>query len=154
MPAAPSATRIPAIKPRLSRPSPVYSVASSPDGKQLAVSGHKEVRVLDPATGRRLRTLSGPSDLLRSVSFSPDGRWLAAAGGIPARSGEIVIWDAGTGTLARTIKGHRDYVYQAAFGPPGSLLLATSSYDKSIRLWDVSTGIEKATLREHTDARF
>ena len=73
---------------------------------------------------------------------------------IPARSGEIVLWDAATGTLLRTIKGHRDYVYQAAFSPPGALLLATSSYDKSIRLWDVSTGIEKATLREHTDAVF
>ena len=153
-PAATAATRIPDIKPRLARPSPVYSVAFSPDGRQLAVAGHKEVRVLDPTTGRRLRTLSGPSDLVRSVTFSPDGKWLAAAGGIPARSGEVVLWDAATGTRVRTIKGHRDYVYQAAFSPPGGLLLATSSYDKSIRLWDVASGIEQATLREHTDAVF
>jgi WD40 repeat protein len=152
-PASTGAAQIPRIKSRLPRPSPVYSLAFSPDGKWLAVSGYKEISVLDPAGGRRLRRLTGPTDLVRSVAFSPDGRWLAAAGGTPARGGEIVLWDAATGRPARTIKGHRDYVYQAIFSPDGNWL-ATSSYDKTIRLWDVSTGIERATLREHTDAVF
>ena len=50
-----------------------------------------------------------------------------------------------------TIQGHSDCIYGVAFSPDGKLL-ATSSYDKLIKLWDVTTGQEIHTLKDHIDA--
>ena len=144
---------IPDIKPLVPVVSPVGSIAYSPDGKLLAVGGYQEVRLLDAATGKALATLSGHADLVRSLDFSRDGKWLAAAGGLPARSGEVKVWDVGSRQLLRTIEGHRDCIYAVAASPDGKLL-ATGSYDKLIKLWDVATGKEVRTLKDHIDAVF
>jgi len=53
----------------------VYSVAFSPDGKQVVSgSGDKTVRLWDAATGALQQTLEGHSDSVWSVAFSPDGK--------------------------------------------------------------------------------
>src|SRR5262249_9593066 len=44
--------------------------------------------------------------------------------------------------------GHRGEVTAIAFSPNGEQL-ATASWDKPVRLWDVITGQERATLRGH-----
>jgi WD40 repeat protein len=90
---------------------------------------------------------------VRAVRYSPDGTWMAAAGGVPGSFGEIGIFDAGSGVLRRTLLGHRDYVYQLAISSDGRRL-ASCGYDKSIRVWDVETGRVVSVLREHTDAVF
>jgi WD40 repeat protein len=54
----------------------VYSVAFSPDGKQV-VSGSsddKTVRLWDAITGKPQQTLEGHSGSVSSVAFSPDGK--------------------------------------------------------------------------------
>ena len=130
---------------------PVFSLAWSPDGSKLALGGFREVRIIDERTGGAVATLVGHADAVRSIAFSPDGKLLYAAGGLPGRSGEVKVWDAVQNTLLRTIKGHSDCLYATAVSPDGRLL-ATSGYDKSIRLWDTATGEERRTLKDHIDA--
>ncbi|MGH9342400.1 MAG: eIF2A-related protein [Terriglobia bacterium] len=144
---------IPDIKPRFPEKSPVGSVAFSPNGKLLAVGGYKEVRLLDPGSGKLLHQLDGAVGMVRSMAFSPDGRWLAAGGGLCQRSGEIQLWDLQSDSLARTMQGHHDCIYSVAFSPDGKLL-ASGSYDRLIKLWDPSTGKELRTLKDHIDAVF
>lgn len=145
---------IPDIKPRFPEKSPVASVAFSPDGKTLAVGGYKEVRLLDPGSGKLLRQLDGAVGMVRSVAFSRDGRWLAAGGGLCQRSGEIQLWDLQSSRLAHTMQGHHhDCIYSVAFSPDGKLL-ASGSYDRLIKLWDPSSGKELRTLKDHIDAVF
>jgi WD40 repeat protein len=49
------------------------------------------------------------------------------------------------------LEGHTgEYVRCVAFSPDGKTL-ASGSDDKTVKLWDVATGKEKATLRGHTD---
>ena len=48
----------------------------------------------------------------------------------------------------RTIRGHAETVYQVAFSPDSSLL-ATASFDNTIRLWRVSDGGEAGVLSGH-----
>src|SRR5262249_24188885 len=51
-------------------------------------------------------------------------------------------------TLRTTLKGHLGPVFCVAFGPDGKML-ASGSNDSTIMLWDVATGIARATLEGH-----
>jgi WD40 repeat protein len=125
-----------------------YDLAWAPDGKAIAFAAFKEVLLLDP-TNVKLASLKGAADAVRAVVFSKDGSLLAAAGGLPGRSGEVLIWK--DRKVIHTIKGHSDCIYGVAFSPDGKTL-ATSSYDKLIKLWDLASEKEIRTLKDHIDA--
>jgi WD40 repeat protein len=144
---------IPDIKPTLPVVSPVVSLRFSPEGSILAVGGYKQVRIMDPPTGKVIRTLEGHADYVRSMVFSQDGKRLIAAGGPPQQWGEIKVWDVATGALLQTMRGHKDCIYSVALSPDGQLI-ASASYDKSINLWDALTGEQRKTLLDHIDAVF
>lgn len=61
----------------------------------------------------------------------------------------------GLGLAEQTVelRGHDDAVYDVAFSPDGSVL-ATGSYDKTVRLWNVNDGRVLATLQGHQDQVF
>jgi hypothetical protein len=148
--AAPSAA-IPMIKPLAGLKPQIFDLSFSSDGKLIALAGFQEVRLLDPATKRVLGELNGHADAVRAIAFSRDGSLLAAAGGLPARSGEVKIWDVGSRKLLHTINGHADCIFAVAFSPDGKTI-ATSSYDKLIKLWDIASGKEIRTFKDHIDA--
>jgi len=52
--------------------------------------------------------------------------------------------------LRATLMGHNLAVIRVAYSPDGKTL-ASASHDKTIKLWDVTTGQEKATLKGHAD---
>jgi WD40 repeat protein len=131
--------------------SQIYSLTWAPDGSTIALGGYKETRLVNARTKKTVATLTGSSEAVRAVAFSHDGKLLAAAGGLPARKGEVKIWDVATQSLTTTITGHADCIYAAAFSPDGTML-ATASYDKLIKLWNPSSGKEIRTLREHVDS--
>jgi parallel beta-helix repeat protein len=93
-------------------------------------------------------TLTGHTDWVTSVAFSPDGRLLASGSGYYDKT--IKLWDVASGSLVRTLEGHASGVYSVAFSPDGRLL-ASGSY-KEIKLWDVATGREVRTLTGHSES--
>jgi WD40 repeat protein len=145
------APAIPDIKPRAPVRPLISALAFRPDGKLLALGTFKEVRLVEPETGKAVATLPGEAEDVRAVAFSPDGKLLAAAGGLPARNGEVKIWDVENRAPLRTIAGHADCIYAVEFAPDGKRI-ATASYDKLIKLWDVDSGKEIRTLKDHIDA--
>ncbi len=66
-------------------------LAFSPDGKQLAVIWGGDVKVWETATGRLVARLRCGFGVVRSPTYSPDGRWLAAGGGSPGKA-EVRVW--------------------------------------------------------------
>jgi len=65
-----------------------------------------------------------------------------------AQSAEAVMW--GHCGRRSTLHGHRRPVSSVTFSPDGKLL-ASASWDKTVKLWSTGTGAEVSTLHGHHD---
>jgi WD40 repeat protein len=93
--------------------------------------------------------LTGLTEAVNSVAFSPDDKTLAT----PGADGSVRLWDVATHRqLGLPCIGHTDAVLSVAFSPDGKVL-ASGSADNSVRLWDVaSQRAIGSPLTGHTDA--
>lgn len=130
----------------------VYGVSFSPDlHGDLVASGSADGTVIiwNSNTGDRVGCLSQTSgSAVYSVSFSPDGTKIGYA--TWANTAYIVDAKSEGYPLIAECKGHTNNVYGVTFSPC-SKVFATSSTDRTIRLWDSATGAALKTLEGHVD---
>ncbi|MFG3091797.1 Hsp70 family protein [Streptomyces antibioticus] len=100
----------------------------------------------DPSAVRRLHTLTGHTDLVRNVTFSPDGNLIATT----STDTTVRVWNLATRTGQATLTGHTDAVWGVAFSPDGNLI-ATTGGDKTLRIWNLASGTCRVSRTEHTD---
>jgi len=115
----------------------VKSVAFHPSGEYVA-SGDGDFKVMlwDPRTGQEIRTpLSEHTDVVESLAFSPDGRFLATASWR-----EVIIWDAKSFDKIETLGRFAGTIWCVAFSPDGKCLAAGGGYKGKgeIKIWDAS----------------
>ena len=103
------------------------------------LGGYKEVRLIDPATRKPIATLGGESEAVRALAFSPTASVSRPPADSPREKAKSRSGTSPRGQELATIAGHSDCIYAVAFSPDGTQL-ATASYDKLIKLWDVATG--------------
>jgi WD40 repeat protein/serine/threonine protein kinase/tetratricopeptide (TPR) repeat protein len=132
------------------------SLAFSPDGTRLAAPLAGGVWMWDTKTGKLVERLTpdGDSFQIRSgVVFSPDGKYLTAAGARikpgEAAGFEVIVWDQAQKKVSTTLRGHTDVVTGVAFSPD-SRQIGTSSQDQTVGAWDVGTGRRVQTLKGHS----
>lgn len=112
------------------------ALAFSPDGKTLAY-GHPNGIVLSDVTTTgiqergRIPTNRGFSS---GLTFSPDGKVLLDPKSIGWRP-LIQLWDVNTGNDLGALSGHTEEIKMLAFSHD-SKLLASSSWDGTVLLWD------------------
>jgi WD40 repeat protein len=115
-------------------------MAWSRDGQILAVASvDGAVELWHMPEGKQLRILSGPANDLRiwifpSVAFSPDNQHIASV-----TKNIITVWRIADGQQLYTLDGHSTAVEALDFSPDGQLL-ASGSWDTTIKIWRVADG--------------
>lgn len=132
----------------LNHESVVCCVRFSHDGKYVATGCNRSAQIFDVQTGEKVCILEDhnaqdmSADLyIRSVCFSPDGRFLATG----AEDKLIRVWDIQTRSIRNHFSGHEQDIYSLDFARDGRTI-ASGSGDRTVRLWDIESGAETLTL--------
>ncbi len=136
----------------------------SPDSKQLFSCSHDlTAKQWDIETGECLNTFSDHPSFVVSIAVSPDGQQLLTG----TFDGTVKVWDIKTGQCLQTFKAHAAIVSALRFIPSeiltqqniiqngalpandtaSSLILLSSSFDETIKIWDLKAETCLKTLR-------
>ena len=130
-----------------------YSIVFSPDDR-FVCSGSldKTIKLTNLSNGQTVTTIHGftNNSTVLSVALSPDGKRLLSCDG----GGIIKLWnipESGEHLEAyQTLSGHLKGITHAEFIDSGKRII-TSSYDGTIRVWDVAQGKELVRLISFND---
>ncbi|NWI68784.1 CORO7 protein, partial [Todus mexicanus] len=126
------------------------------------LSAGGQIAVLELSKPGRLPDVAMPTiqngTAVADLSWDPfDPRRLAVAG----EDAKIRLWRIPEGGLRETLqepeavlRGHTEKIYSICFHPVASDLLVSSSYDMTVRIWELSASREALCLRGHTDQIF
>jgi WD40 repeat protein len=99
-----------------------------------------------------LATYRGHFKEVYTVSWSPDGKYIASGSGDET----VQIWDFARGANVLTYCGHCHKVgkglVQAIMWSPDGNYLVSGSWDKTVRIWDAHSGHTLSTLRSYYEA--
>jgi WD40 repeat protein len=146
--------------------SAVRACIFSSDGAQIvSASADGTLKLWDAVTGDERASLEGARPV-PAYAVSPSTAYLVYATG----DGMLKVLDLTTGAERATLAGHsgeevkegplaspryretRPRVTSCAFGPDGSHIVSAGR-DGTLKLWDVSSGAERATLEGHSESR-
>jgi WD40 repeat protein/DNA-binding SARP family transcriptional activator len=123
----------------------------------LASGGDDQtLRIWDTQRGELIGSFAGHTAAVISIAFTVDGtRLISGSDDQTVRVWDLAAWagDAGRALASRILHGHYGTVRSLAVHPqpePTRELLASGSYDKTVRLWDVRSEHTLAILRGHS----
>ncbi|KAJ7108564.1 WD40-repeat-containing domain protein [Mycena epipterygia] len=127
---------------------PISSVAFAKHGSVLfSASLDGTVRAYDLVRYRNFRTFTSPSPVqFSALAVDPSGEVVAAGS---TDSFEVFMWSVQTGKLLDVLTGHEGPISSLAFSPSGANQLASGSWDRTVRVWNVfgrSRAVEPLTL--------
>jgi WD40 repeat protein len=103
---------------------------------------------LEQAGGGLERVIRLGSGTITSVAVSGD---IVVSGTV---SGNLFIHDIATGRVLRELSGHKSHVHSVSISEDDPRRIVSSSWDRTVRIWDAQTGRCLCVLAEHTDQVF
>lgn len=121
----------------------VWSVAFSPNGRYLASAGYdQQVKIWNAETGEPVSEPVAFDRDVYALAFNRDGSQLLVAG----YDEQVHVLDfsvEGVATRSKELQGHGAAVNSLSFNPHSSSILASTSDDKTLLIWNVER--EQAT---------
>jgi WD40 repeat protein len=137
----------------------IYAAALSPDNEWLAVGGCMatytgnnetelgKIRLYHFPTGRLTTLLKGHTNVVLSLAFSNDSRYLASG----SFDQTVRIWDMARKKGIHTLSGHKKYILGVSFLPDNRRVVS-ASLDHTLILWDAMSGKSLKRMEGHTGA--
>jgi eukaryotic-like serine/threonine-protein kinase len=133
---------------------PVAAVGFDPEGRWLATAGADRTAKVWALNGNpeAVTWMAHEGDQLFGLAYNRDGSLLATCcgwapmhGRTLEHAGQVKVWDTATRKLRFKLTEHAALVASVAFSPDGRWL-ATGSLDRTVRVWDTSTGALLRTI--------
>jgi WD40 repeat protein/mono/diheme cytochrome c family protein len=131
---------------------PVMALAISADQRRLAAGRGDRILIFDLSQKGRpmIAQLVTAHDVVQSLAWSEDGKWLASGGFRSVR-----LWDPRSREPIRTFDGFAGRVTALAFAPDGKTLFAGEgepAFPGIVRSWQIPDGKPAQTWTAHADA--
>jgi mono/diheme cytochrome c family protein len=137
-------------RPKLLRPFPVLSLATSPRAPLAAVASYEMIDLIDPDTRKVLGSRPFPPGEPHVLRFSRSGAVLLAAGGRPVQNGSAVLFDVKSGKKLAEIGDETDEVIAADMSANEDQV-AIGGSGRVIKVYSTVSGKLLHTLIKHTD---
>lgn len=123
--------------------------------RMVTGAGDSTARIWDCDTQTPMRTLSGHTDWVLAVAWSPDGSMIATG----SMDNTVRLWDPKTGAqIGSALRGHTKWISALSWEPlhlvePGhSPRLASSSKDGTLRVWNIDQHTSMFSMTGHKSA--
>ena len=115
----------------------VEAIVFTPNGNAvISASLDGSVRAYDLLRYRNFRTLTAPDSKVQFGSVTVDSTGDIVAAGAASGNYSVYLWALRTGQLLDELSGHTSRISQVMFGGSDGLL-ATASWDKTLKVWNV-----------------
>jgi WD40 repeat protein len=125
----------------------VFAVSYSPEAKMIATGGYDEdgIEIWDAKTGKRLSTIE-LDESVYSLAWTSDEKKLIAGS-----ASSIRIFDTATWQQIAVLEGHTWTIISLTLFP-NDRFLASTSLDKSVRLWNLDTLLQVGPPLQHENS--
>ncbi|XP_036762211.1 WD repeat and SOCS box-containing protein 1 isoform X2 [Manis pentadactyla] len=106
------------------------------------------IKIWDVYTGKLLLNLVDHTEVVRDLTFAPDGSLILVSA---SRDKTLRVWDLkDDGNMMKILRGHQNWVYSCAFSPDSSMLCSVGA-SKAVFLWNMDkyTMIRKLEGHHH-----
>ncbi|XP_045530745.1 F-box-like/WD repeat-containing protein TBL1XR1 isoform X2 [Pieris brassicae] len=134
---------------------PALDVDWQTDTSFASCSTDQTIQVCNLNVDKPIKSFLGHTNEVNSIKWDPQGQLLASC----SDDSTLKIWSMERDTCVHDLKAHSKEIYTIKWSPTGpetqnpnmNLILASASFDSTVRLWDPEIGACVHTLTKHME---